>query len=262
MIESDRKKKNIMKKLIKVYFLIILNFAIIVFLIWKIFLKEILGVGDLIYVWGVLLLGFFAVTNDAINRECFKPELEIHFSQTHPYCHITKMKHTKSNGVEIFFPVYYCRFAVKNKRGRRQANNCEAVLEKIWINNKEEKNFSPVNLSWVVPEEPSQYIQVPQFVSLGPGREIFCDIGFIIHKDYYKLKSPAWILAGEGHKFMLELRKRFFAQRDCISPGEECKIRVAIYSENAEKIEKTFTIKWSGEWKDEEPEILKEITIN
>ena len=145
-------------------------------------------------------------------------------------------------------------------KGKTQARLCEVVLEKIWRVDSGKKlvkeKYSSVNLSWVVERQ-----NRVQFISINPGRCIFCDIGHVSKK----IEQSEWINITKEEqkkrKFFLELRSRFYAQRDCFPPGKYV-IQAAVYSENAPKIEKKFKITWTGNWKETEEEMFgKELKI-
>lgn len=195
---------------------------------------------------------------EKIKRKWLAPILIIEFSQTHPYCHLTHW----SDGS----PVYYFRFIVVNE-GKSQARFCEALLEEIWLTDSsgnfiQDENFSPVNLIWVGQYELRERLRMPKkFVNINPKRIVFCDIAHISHpqraeKSVFYLEKNTQEL-----KFFFDITDRFFSQRDCISPGK-AKIKISIYSENAPKCEKYFHIEWSGNWKDQEPDMFREIVIS
>ncbi len=77
----------------------------------------------------------------------YSAKLIFKFFHTPPYCHQTEMR-----GAGVNFITYYFRFRIANI-GKVQAEQCEAVLEKIWKENsagelKEISGFSPVSLKW------------------------------------------------------------------------------------------------------------------
>jgi hypothetical protein len=185
----------------------------------------------------------------------YSANLLFKFFHTPPYCHLTETR----DGVGSF-PVYYFRFKVINN-GKVQAEQCEAVLEKIWKQNsagepKELISFSPVSLKW-------SGTQGNKYLTIQPEREFFCDFGRIQHPDYepesaYRAIRPE---EKEQNKFFFEMPERFYAQWDCLVPGKY-QIEIAVYSKNAKKITKIFSIVWSGVWKDQEAEMLNELVIS
>lgn len=207
---------------------------------------------------------------DFIKRKLYAPELEIGFSHEPPYSHKTVRKAPEvadktmivAGAAPVDFPVYYCRFKVRNK-GKSQAKLCEAILEELWIAGSagtyhKDDNFSPVNLNWVG-------FKGQPYININPERRVFCDIGHISSPEYQKyFEFSRYALMSEEDqkklKFFLDLHIYYFAQRDSLVPGDY-KIKVAIYSENTPKCEKMFQISWSGVWKDTEEEIFRELVI-
>jgi len=154
--------------------------------------------------------------------------------------------------------------------GKSQARNCEAVLEELWLadssgNFIQDKNFSPMNLYWVGQYEKIGGDSVPkQFLDINPGkRGLFIDIGHISSPDFQKRfeKSQFYLEKDNATlKFFFDHPIKFFSQRDCIPPGK-AKIKFTLYSENAPKCERNFQIAWSGNWKDREEDMFREIVI-
>jgi hypothetical protein len=184
----------------------------------------------------------------------YSAKLFFKFFHVPPYCHITEMR-----GVGVSLPVYYFRFKVVNN-GKVQAEQCEAVLEKIWKENsagefKEFTGFSSVSLKW-------SGAKMEKYLTIQPGRESFCDIGRIHRPDNEPESVYKSISEKEKvqNKFFFELPERFYAQWDCLIPGKY-QIEVTIYSKNAKKISRKFKITWSGIWKDVEADMLNELVI-
>jgi hypothetical protein len=221
-----------------------------------------LKTSDLVYIIISLMLAAVAIFRESFERAFLKPELEIDFRNCPPYSHKTVMDFSINSilpGEPMRtlknIPVYYFSFIVIN-RGKKQARNCEVVLEEVNKKDKDgnwvEENYIPVNLKWVMPDN-------PQFVSINPERRLYCNIGHILHPEHQEKEASDWRFMPAEDKgksvFKLELRQHFYYQRDCLTPGEY-KIKVAIYSENAGKQERTFKIKWTGEWKEKEDDIF------
>lgn len=187
--------------------------------------------------WGILVLAaaaFFAPywVARAI-RKRYAPKLHIDFKDDDPYC-----RHAKTR--EGLRP-YYCHFVVVNN-GLSQADDCEAVLEKIWdsvgekenLEWQERKNWIPVNLKWSAEEK---NIVRACFKTIYPGgRRYFCDIARVE-------------LLKEGARFTFELPWTFISQGTHLSRGKY-KIQISVYSKNAAKKTKEFIIDWCGAWKD------------
>lgn len=216
-----------------------------------------LNVSDWVLIGATLFLGvcalFVPFLAELIKRKLFAPSLRILFAQENPYCHLTKW----SNGL----PVYYFRFQVSND-GKSQARFCEAVLEELWLQDSsgkfiQDKNFSPVNLNWVKQSEHRE----GHFVSINPKRKVFCDIGHISSPLVNERSQFFLERDNQSLKFIFDTPIKFFSQRDCVSPGK-AKIKIGVYSENAPKCERIFQVAWSGNWKDPEEDMFREIVIS
>jgi len=221
-------------------------------------------------VWGTtLVLASSALLvpyiSAVVKHKYFAPRLDFEFDFGSPYCQLTEAcKREIKDGKtvnEVRFPVFYFRFVVVNN-GRLQADDCEVVLGKVWEedsagNLHSWQNFSPVNLKWSgeYPLRPTRTIQ--------PGRKVFCDIGRIHHPDYEDKSVYMGISKEEKqeNKFFFELPQRFFSQWDCLVPGKY-QIEISIYSKNVRKITKKFKISWSGEWKDTEERMFKQVVVS
>jgi hypothetical protein len=136
-------------------------------------------------------------------------------------------------------------------------------LEELWIADstgifRKDENFSPVNLNWVG-------FKGQPYININPDRRVFCDIGHISSPECqqdFEFSQYALISDDEQQKlkFFFDLLIKYFAQRDSLVPGNY-KLKVVIYSENAQKCEKMFQISWSGTWKDTEEEMFRELVI-
>lgn len=179
----------------------------------------------------------------------YSAKLDFKFLHISPYCHITEMR-----GAGVNFPVYYFRFKVVNN-GKVQAEQCEAVLEKIWKENsagefKEFTGFSPVSLKW-------SGTQMTKHLTIKPGKEVFCDIGRIHHPNHEPTSVYRAINREEErqNKFFFELPERFYAQWDCLVPGKY-QIEVTIYSKNAKKLVESLKLHGLGFGKIKNPTCL------
>ena len=222
--------------------------------------KDIMQISDWVLIGATLFLGIMALLAPYVverwKYKFYSAKLEFKFFHRPPYCHITQ-----GRGFKVDFPVYYFRFKISNEKGRVQAEQCEAVVEKIWKEHsagqfKEFVDFSPVWLKW-------SGTQRTRYFTIQPKREIFCDIGRICHPDHEPDSVYQGIKEEEiaQNKFFFEWPDRFHSQWDCLLPGKY-RIKIAVYSKNAKKISKKFNIAWSGVWKVQEPEMLNELVIS
>lgn len=187
------------------------------------------------------LVAYFGVH---IRHWYLRPKLDFRFEFKRPFFRLIPTRRG------LF---YYVTFAVTNN-GRTQANDCEAVLEKIWRKAESAENscewckwrILPVNLKWSG-ENSTKDFKAACFKTVYPGgREVFCDIGYI--------------MAGSD-KFCFELPRQFLGQSDALMSGKY-KIQISIYAKNARKITRTFKISWSGKWEDKEEKMSREIVVS
>jgi len=181
-----------------------------------------------------------------------KPEIKIEFKDKDPYCRYEKEKEEgKGPGP------YWCHFVVVNNGGR-QADDCEAVLEKIWDPKKGEKDRSkwperkswiPVNLKWST----EKFFRRKYYKTIYPGgRRYFCDIGRVNKKTDGKPDND--------ENFAFELSGTFISQDIFLKPGSY-EIQISVYSKNAAKVTKKFRIDWCGGWKGTQKEMQKRLEI-
>lgn len=217
-----------------------------------------MDVKDLIQIISVFVLAISAfLAPYIIERWKFtyrSPKLKIKFKLEPPDCHLTQWN---ENGAKS--SVYYFRFLVINI-GKTQAESCEAFLEKIFKENSagemvEYKNFTPLNLKWSGARDFFERI-------IHPGKEIYCDLGRI-HDPTYNFQSVYKNISKKDqslNKFFFELPERYYSQWDCLIPGKY-KIIVSIYSKNAERVTREFSLCWTGKWEAEELDMFNELVI-
>ncbi|TKJ44608.1 hypothetical protein CEE34_10970 [Candidatus Aerophobetes bacterium Ae_b3a] len=194
--------------------------------------------------WGILILAGAAFLAPywvaRALKKYYRPKLDIEFKDELPYC-----RHEESKG---YRRSYYCHFVVVNS-GLSQADDCEAVLEKIWwagdqeesLEWQEHPNWIPVNLKWSAEEE---NLMRACFKTIYPGgRRYFCDIARVWEK--------------EGAEFKFETSWTFISQSTFRTKGKH-KIQVSVYSKNAAKVTKKFIINWYGAYSDG-PEEMQEL---
>lgn len=189
-----------------------------------------------------------------LKRWWYAPALEIDFDLAAPYCHLTRRGNQS--------PVYYFRFKVTN-RGKSQARLCEATLEAIQTADasgayRREENFSPMPLTWAGIGA--------KYISINPERSYFCDIGHVSEPAFQQQHEPSHYVGitpaqQSTLKFKFETPYDFFAQWDCLVPGKH-RVTVAVYSENARPVRRTFNIAWSGQWEATEQVMYRELVIS
>jgi hypothetical protein len=212
---------------------------------------------DWILVCTTLFLGavalFVPYLAEILKRKWFAPKLRIDFVQAAPACRKTYYGRVH--------PVFNFRFKVTND-GKSQAKRCEALIEGISKEDAtgrfQEYKYTPVNLLWGSSYE--------EYVDINPTRLFYCDFFAIPHKDFQaqQEKAGAYVDPIDTEPFelglILNVKVAFFSQPKRLPPGKY-RIKIAIYSENSAKKEATFQVSWSGQWKETEEEMFKEVVI-
>jgi hypothetical protein len=227
-----------------------------------------LRISDWTLIFTTLFLGavalFVPYLSEILKRKYFAPDLLIEFDQTPPDCHITRNKFNDDYGnILSDEPIYYFRFRVINK-GKSQARRCEAVVEKLSVADASGKfipyrRYTSVSLIWG-----SSY---GEFVDINPERRFYCDLFNIpvkIHQEIY-LKKNICVNPPESVDFdlgiILNVKAAFYSQPNRLPPGKY-KVDVAVYCENSKTVRGSFEITWSGNWKDTEENMFKEIVVD
>ena len=218
-----------------------------------IYLRNIRVGVNLLVAFGTVGMTLVIVYIEIIRPWLQKPEIKIEFANERPYCHHDKGK----KGSRI----YWCHFVIFNN-GRRQADDCEVVLERVWDwNNKKEnserkeRKFIPSNLKWSA-EDRHKDFERACFKTIYPGgRRYFCDIARV-----EEVKENNKRVEKNDNKFDFELARPLKSQDNSLSRGKY-KIQISIYSKNGAKVTKKFTIDWCGEWKETQPEMQKCLKI-
>lgn len=229
-----------------------------------------LGISEWVLIGTAIFLGAVALLvpylAEIVKRKLFQPDLVFEFQQKPPDCHKTINRLTNPQTGEILHeePVFYFRFQIKND-GKTQAKKCEAVIEKLYSEDSGGtyipfERYTPVNLIWG-----SSY---GEFVDINPGRRFFCDLFNIPARRTqelmrqnmtYNLVAPAE--SGElDLGIILNVKAAFYSQPNYLPEGRY-KVDVAIYSENAQTIRRIFIIAWSGNWRDSEENMFKEVVV-
>ena len=198
------------------------------------------GIGLLVAI-GTVGMTLMLVYLEVFKSWIQKPEIKIEFKDKDPYCRHEKEKE-KGEGPGP----YWCHFVVINSGGR-QADDCEAVLEKIRDLKKDEewKSWIPVNLKWST----EKLFRRKYYKTIYPGgRRYFCDIG--------RVNKQTDCKPDNGKKFAFELSGTFISQDTSLKPGSY-RIQISVYSKNGAKVTEKFDIEWRGEWKKEQKELEK-----
>lgn len=195
---------------------------------------------------------------ELVKRKAFAPKLKVRFDLAPPYC-IKTYWHSPTKP-ELEEPVYYFRFEVTND-GQSQARHCEAVLEELWIYDPPERphrvpSFSPVNLR----------CDGRDSLDINPHRRgIYWAMGHISSSSYQQREERSIFIdvpdrQGDHLRFLFDLVHYPYSQPSCLAPGGYA-IKVAVYSENAPSQEVCFKIVWSGQWRDTEQDMFREMVV-
>lgn len=242
-----------MEKLYFNSFLIILNHSVDG--------ETILKATDWVMILTALFLGFVALfvpyLAEFIKRKLFKPIANFTFSLSPPNCHLTSWSFDSCQQNMV----YYFRFLIENT-GKTLLQNCENVVEEIWHyddpdNPKKINNFTPVNLKWSGNQD-------KQFMNINPGKKVFCDIGYLPTIEFQRNHQDKLInISGYDNialKFVFEFDKIYYSQLNCIPPGKFA-LKITTYCENHNNLNNYLEITWSGEWKEIEEDLFRELVI-
>jgi len=201
---------------------------------------------DWIFIICTVILAIIALFGPYINeiwkRKRFAPKLRITFQKEYPYV-------TEPAGDNL----YSICFGVKNE-GNSRANNCEVIMEEFYFKNIEgdliENNKSfPAKLAWAGNDN---YKYSP--IGILPKADKFIHIFYIgiSHETKYQDKL-----------FFFPKIERIvpFSGTRIMVPFNYIKIKLVIYSENAEKYEQYIEIKSPGIKRDNKAQILQEMGI-
>lgn len=226
-----------------------------------------LRVSDWVMIGTSLFLGVVALIvpwfSELIKRHLFAPELDIEFSQNPPDCRLIRNKYFSFDGkISSDEPLYSFRFRVLNI-GKTQARKCEVVLEQLSQADaaghfKPIDHFSHTNIIWGS--------MMSDFVDINPKRKYFCDLIAIpsLNDQKRMLAQGQLVNLTESSPFdlgiILNHKGVFYSQPNRLPPGKYT-LEVSVYSENCKTLTRSFVISWSGNWKDTEVNMFKEIVI-
>jgi hypothetical protein len=220
-----------------------------------------LSTSDWVLILCNLFLGIVALVapyvSECIKRWRFSPKLKIEFNEAPPGCHKTRL-----TGQNINEPCYYFRLIVTNI-GKSTARNCEAILENLEQANaaggystKTKTRFTPVKLNWGSLQG--------EYININPSRRCFCDLLHVPSENYQKQFPGPNVNPRSCSAFpigiLLDVKFHMNSQPSRLPIGKY-RVEIAIYSENATKVNRTFEIAWSGNWKDQEEDMFKELVI-
>lgn len=226
-------------------------------------LNENKHMADWLVAIGTLLLAFIAIFQDKIRSWAWGASLDCDIETTPPDCHRT-ISRTRNNETE-FFSFYY-RFKIWNK-GSVSARNVEVLV--VDFSRKDGNSFKRIeafptdNLRWstifdyvsggAVPKRYCEYIS--------PDTYKYCNLGHI-HDPKFRASlpgenSPSLAVASGEAIFCMDVHFMSNNLYYLIGPGEY-RVRIKVGAENAKTIDRSYLLKISGKWFDDETRMLNE----
>jgi hypothetical protein len=212
--------------------------------------------------WGVaigtILLAIFAAFSDRIKYWWSKAELEVNLVYEVPYCHKIFMGNP-NNGI----PCYFFRLCINNKSASparmveihatelyRQAPSGD--LERV-------RTFLPMRLKW-------SHIRQSRLNIILKGPPKVLDLGHIISPRYRELipyegdkifhhDAGGWSITDQQTVFSFDTEVLSNALGHLISPGTY-RLTTQCVASNADPVQKIVEIWFSGNWKDDEKDML------
>lgn len=185
--------------------------------------------------------------------------LRIGYEPHPPGTHRTRLDVRLSSSQVEKRAAYYFRLIVTND-GHTQARRCEMVLEELWRANaagglERLPQFGPIGLLWG-----SGY---QDFVDINPSRVFFCDFltipdaeaqsTFDMFGEYIDFAEQAATPLG----LVLCTRAAFYSQPNRL-PAGAYRMRLALFSENADPVRVSAEVDWSGQWQNTDTAMIEE----
>ncbi len=194
-----------------------------------------------------------------LQRKYLAPKLKISYIHDQPMSRRSSRYFKQEPDLKE--PVFDFHFQVVNE-GKSTARKVEAVIMELWFHDasgkpKKQEDFFPVNLRF----DPKN----PRYIDITPKRPILWNVGNIPSKHIQERLDEDSIYDAPGTKsdglrFLLDLYRSPFFQTNAFKPGSYG-IKVSLYSENDYQAEILLKIDWSGNWRDTEEEMFREIVI-
>ena len=213
---------------------------------------------------GTILTVIAAVFQDKIRSHLKKPVFDISISNTRPYSHKMSTETTdfvvtsQAESKEVHaVSCYYIRILVKN------TGNDRGDLVEIFVEFIEKRTpggsyarldkFFPMNLLW-------SNIRQPYVTAISPGMAKFCDFGHIIdpaqRKHFDREFDPA-LPPNDRTLFSLDLEVKPSNLTHLLTPGIY-RINLMVAAANSEPVRRVLELDVSGDWYDDEREMLLE----
>lgn len=225
------------------------------------------GLGNLLVAFFTLLLAVVAVFQQQIHRWLRRPILRISTTNEPPDSHKTALTIRKGDQ-STSYGCYYSLLRVENA-GRLRAEQVEVFVSEIlreealgkWV---PLKNFLPQRLLW-------SFERMPYLASLAPGTFAHCTLGHVLHPSGRQEASGEdpnqtnfWgkhVVTEHETVFSLDVQFRSNNLSYLLIPGKY-KLRVLLASSQTKALTAEILVDLSGNWFDEEEEMLKEgVTI-
>jgi hypothetical protein len=223
---------------------------------------------DCVLIGTTLLLSAIAISvaifgpywGESFKNKVQTPKLFIQYKQELPFC--KKLAWINSHTPTINAPVYFFLIHITNN-GKSQARKVEASIEELFVRNEagdyqKLPKFSPFKL---------RYDEINTMtVDINPRKSIEWSIGHISSLQYQQESEKQYFIdvpnkgTSTDLRFKLEQMGFSYAGPNCLAPGHY-RISISVNSENADTVEKSFNIDWSGKWSDTEEEMYREIVI-
>jgi len=223
---------------------------------------------DWVQFGGVLFLGFAAIAvaifgpyaGDAFKRRLLAPRLQIKYKNEPPYSHQTKLAFQRVENFPEEFPTYYFRFTIEN-HGKSLARSCEVLLEEVWTANEQGK-YQRVKEFWTT----NLTLQGNLYMDINPGRPpVYVAIGHISSPECQKKREQPYSIHTDRfdyYRFIFDFPEgqRLFANIDSRPRGKHL-FEVVIVGENFEPIKRYFVLSWSGNWTEDDQQMLQNEAI-
>ncbi|MFC2079522.1 hypothetical protein ACFLSZ_06050 [Candidatus Bipolaricaulota bacterium] len=225
-------------------------------------------VGNLLVALFTLLLAVVAVFQQQIHRWLRRPILRISTTNEPPDSHKTALTIRKGDQSTSSYGCYYSLLRVENA-GRLRAEQVEVFVSEIlreealgkWV---PLKNFLPQRLLW-------SFERTPYLASLAPGTFAHCTLGHVLHPSGRQEASGEdpnqtdfWgkhVVTENETVFSLDVQFRSNNLSYLLIPGKY-RLRVLLASSQTKALTAEILVDLSGNWFDEEDQMLnKGITI-
>lgn len=207
-----------------------------------------------------VIVGFLL---DWIKSAFVKPELSVEYHHSTNKADAMKLPLINQE-TQLFYMygwAYYFRMRVINK-GRIAANSVEVFINSLEKLNDsgiyEKQNFLPMNLAWSFGRQIDPHEKrLIYFPSISPKMGKYCDIGHIYHpahREQYHTRLPS--VDAVDTDFRLDLAITTKSGFHVLSKGMY-RIKFVVGATNAKPKQKTLQINLSGNWFDDEENMLK-----